>query len=98
MSDYRFGVSFVNYSDPDPDPTAQSLFTNSNGGTVTAHHVLFAREKSLTSFTPGKLCIQITSLNTILLACLNDFILGSVRNIKMKCVGAAYLDSRKILY
>ena len=34
-----------------------SPFTKSNGGTVTAHHVSFAREKSLTSFTPGKLCI-----------------------------------------
>ena len=29
---------------------------------------------------------------------LNDFIVGSMRNIKMKCIGAAYLDSRKISY
>ena len=35
--------------------------------------------------------------NTILLAWLNDFILGSVRNVKnvMKCIFAAYIDSRK---
>ena len=33
----------------------------------------------------------------ILLAWLNDFILGSVRNVKnvMKCICAAYIDSRK---
>ena len=29
---------------------------------------------------------------------LKDCILGSMRNIKMKCIGAAYLDSRKIMY
>ena len=32
-------------------PTAQSSFTKSNDGTVTAHHVPFAREKSLISLT-----------------------------------------------
>ena len=32
-------------------PTAQSFFTKSNDGTVTAHHVPFAREKSLISST-----------------------------------------------
>ena len=37
-------------------------------------------------------------LNTILLAWLNDFKLGSMRNMKMKCIGAAYLDSMKILF
>ena len=33
----------------------------------------------------------------ILLAWLNDFILGSMRNVKnvMKCICAAYVDSRK---
>ena len=33
----------------------------------------------------------------ILLAWLNDFILGSMRNVKneMKCICAAYIDSRK---
>ena len=39
----------------------------------------------------------ISRLNTILLAWLNDFILGPMRNVKivMKCVCAAYVDSRK---
>ena len=32
-------------------PTAQSSFKKSNDGTVTAHHVPFAREKSLISLT-----------------------------------------------
>ena len=32
-------------------PTAQSSFTKSNEDTVTAHHVPFAREKSLISLT-----------------------------------------------
>ena len=32
-------------------PTAQSFFTKSNDGTVTAHYVPFAREKSLISLT-----------------------------------------------
>ena len=32
-------------------PTAQSSFTKSNDGTVAAHHVPFAREKSLISLT-----------------------------------------------
>ena len=38
-----------------------------------------------------------TRSNTILLAWLNDFILGSMRNVKnvMKCICAAYIDSRK---
>ena len=33
-------------------PTAQSSFTKSNDGTVTAHHVPFARDKSLISLAP----------------------------------------------
>ena len=37
--------------------TTHSPVIKSNGGTVAAHYVSFAREKSLTSFTPGKLCI-----------------------------------------
>ena len=32
-------------------PTAQSSFTKSNDGTITAHHVPFAREKNLISLT-----------------------------------------------
>ena len=32
-------------------PTEQSSFTKSNDGTITAHHVPFAREKSLVSLT-----------------------------------------------
>ena len=37
------------------------------------------------------------NFNTILLAWLNDFILGSMQNVKnvMKCICAAYVDSRK---
>ena len=35
-------------------PTAQSSFTKSNDGTITAHHVAFAREKSLISLTSVK--------------------------------------------
>ena len=38
-------------------PKTQSLFSKSNDGTVIAHKVSFAREKRLTNFTPGKLCI-----------------------------------------
>ena len=40
--------------------------------------------------------IYISLLNTILFAWLNDFILGSMRNVKMmKSICAAYVDSRK---
>ena len=44
-----------------------------------------------------KLSIKISRLNTILLAWLNDFILGYMRNVKnvMKCICAAYIDSTK---
>ena len=62
ISDYKFCIlyfvpSLYPFLPKTVFPTAQSPLTKSNGGTVTAHHVSFAREKSLTSFTPGKLCI-----------------------------------------
>ena len=78
-------------------PTARSSFTKSDYGTISAHHVPLAREKSLISLIPvftTYIYILISRLNTILLAWLNDFILQNVEK-KIKCICAAYLDSRK---